>query len=89
MKADLIHRLQKLEHQIAPSVQSVVVYANYGETDEELNERVERWKAGEPGTGVQCGPNGQDSYKGNDLCVYRVISVKPGDIDGTHWSPDE
>lgn len=89
MRADLKHRLKKLEHQITPAMQYAAIYAEHGETDEELDERVERWKAGESGTGVRCGRNGQDSYKGSDLCVYRVIPVKPGDIDGMYCSPDK
>jgi hypothetical protein len=89
MRADLKHRLKKLEHQVAPGVQSVIIIANDGETDDELDERVERWKAGEAGTGVRCGRSGQDSYKGSDLCVFHFISVKPGDIAGRCWSPDE
>ena len=81
MRTDMMKRLSKLENQIAPGVQQVILFAEYGEPSEALDKKIERWKAGDTDTGVQCGRSKNEPYKGGDVDAIFVIPVKPGDIE--------
>ena len=54
--------------------QVVIVFSRYGDSDSDLDKRIERWKAGEKVEGI-C-----SEYEGGDIRISRIGFVSPGDI---------
>ena len=58
------------------SRQVITVIKNRGETDADIDAKIERWKAGESVDGI----NGE--YKGGEIdMIIRIIVVAPGDVE--------
>ncbi len=71
--ANIDARLKKLEGQIGTDRNMVVIVKEIGETEEEMQARLEAWKRGEPG--ARLSPNCDKKYQGGefDLIVVRVV----------------
>ncbi|MEM6484617.1 MAG: hypothetical protein AAF662_06490 [Pseudomonadota bacterium] len=71
--ANIDARLKKLEGQIGTDRNMVVIVKEPGETEEEMEARLEAWKRGEPG--ARLSPNCDKKYQGGefDLIVVRVV----------------
>jgi hypothetical protein len=73
MKISMKRRLEEVEQQIGPEEQRIIVLQQDGESREDMEERLERWKAGEDVPGIRS----QEPYKGGDLSVFYVVYVTP------------
>ena len=76
IRQQLWKRLNKAEQvgQLMSS-QVVLVTKRKGDTDEIIDEKIERWKSGESVDGI----NGE--YKGGEFLIARIILVAPGDVE--------
>ena len=72
MKISTKKRLEQLEGLLGNDEQRVVVIQRVGESREDADANLERWKAGEEVDSVRC----QDPYKGGDISVVYVIYVE-------------
>ncbi len=75
MKPDLWKRLDKVAASMSPHTPGVVFYSLEDESDQEIEERVARWKAGEMVEGM-----GQP-YTGREQSVWLVKAVSSPERD--------
>ena len=61
-----------MEQQIKPQEQRIVVVQQDGESREDMDARLERWKAGEDVPGIRS----EEPYKGSELSVFYISFVK-------------
>jgi hypothetical protein len=73
MKVSTKRRLERLEGQLADDTQRVVVIQRVGESRDDADANLERWKAGEEVGGIRC----SEPYRGGDISVVYVIYVEP------------
>ena len=57
------------------SRQVITVIKNRGETDADIDAKIERWKSGETVDGI----NGE--YKGGEIHIVLIVIVAPGDVE--------
>lgn len=74
MNMQLKKRLDNLETRIAPTEQRIIVLQQKGESREDMNTRVERWKAGDEVPGILT----EEPYKGGKLSAFFVCFVLEG-----------
>jgi hypothetical protein len=65
-------RLERLEGQLADDTQRVVVIQRVGESRDDADTNLERWKSGEDVESVRCA----EPYKGGDISIVYVIYVE-------------
>jgi hypothetical protein len=73
MKISMKRRLENVEQRIKPQEQRIIVLQQDGESREDMDARVERWKAGEDVPGLRS----EEPYKGSELSVFYICFVEP------------
>ncbi len=71
MKPNLRKRLDRVAASMTPHTPGVVFYSLQGETDEEFEQRVSRWEAGEKVDGMD------RTFTGMESSVWFIQSVAP------------
>ena len=72
MQRQVWKRLDRIEGLLSQrNTQNVVVIQDVDESDEELEDRIVRWKSGAVVRGIR------DVYRGADLYIFRVQLVSP------------
>ena len=73
--ANIDAHFKKLEGQIGADLNMAVMIQEIGETEEEVEARLEAWRRGEPG--ARLSPNCNKKYQGGDfdLIVVRVVEA--------------
>ena len=71
MQISMKRRLESMEQRITPQEQRIIVTRREGETQDDVDARIERWKAGEDVPQIRsAGP-----YQGCELSVIHVRYV--------------
>lgn len=71
-------RLDQLEQKMFVTAnQSIMVFQNVGESRDDADQKIERWKAGECVADVQS----NEPYSGRDLDIWYVKAVAPGSLE--------
>ena len=71
MRPNWRRRLEKVAATLNPHTPGVMFIQHEGETDQELEQRVARWEAGEQVEGMD------QPYTGRESCVWIIKAVKP------------
>ena len=76
IRQQLWKRLNKAEQSShLMSCQVVLVFKRRGDTDADIDAKIERWKSGESVDGIK------DEYRGGEILIARIILVAPGDVE--------
>ena len=77
IRQQLWKRLNSVEQKGQLTSRQVITVVKYrGESDEDIDAKVGRWKSGESVDGI----NGQ--YRGGEIDIILIVIVAPGDVEG-------
>ena len=76
IRQQLWKQLNKVEQTVQLTCRQIItVVKDRGETDADIDAKIERWKCGEVVDGI----NG--TYKGGEIDIILIVIVAPGDVE--------